>query len=196
MNISILEEMTLDNLALRPNCLLTRSPLVFLSGPRSLFAPQKMAINLQEFLLAHGYQVESPWLPFRSASQRRVFLLHWLQKNKSRSFHFFMAQDTWDEFQALLKENIHPYSTFTVINEKVEAARSDLENIKIHSFSAQPQPSPLLYQIHQIFCKIMGSKALAYEETLLLKDPVLYDRFLDHCIYLAENEYKDLTSRM
>lgn len=188
--------MTPDNLVLRPNCLLTRSPLVFISGPRSLFAPQKMAADLQNFVQAHGYQIESLWLPFRSIPQRKVFLQRWLQKNKSRSFHFFLASDTWRELQAQLEDNFHPYSTFTVINRKADTPRSHLENVELHSFSTEVRSSPVLYQLHRLFCKAMGSEALPYEETLLAKDPTLYDRFLDHCIYLAENEYKDLTSRM
>jgi hypothetical protein len=188
--------MTPDNLVLRPNCLLTRSPLAFISGPRSLFAPQKMATDLQEFVQAHGYQTESPWLPFRSTSQRKAFLHDWLLKNKSRSFHFFMAADTWNELQMILEENFHPFSTITIINRKENTSRSHLENVELHSFAVEECSSPILYQLHQLFCKVMGTNALNYEETLLAKDPTLYDRFLDHCIDLAENEYKDLTSRM
>lgn len=195
-NISILERMTPDNLVLRPNCLLTRSPLVFISGPRSLFHPQKMAADLQTFIKAHGYQVAPLWLPFRSKKDRAQALEQWLQRNGLKSFHFFMAHATWVEMQTILEKNFHPFSTLNIINLKIEALRSHIENIELRSFEAPPQPSPLLYHLHQIFCRTLGTEPLSYEATLNTKDPTLYDRFLDRCVELAENEYKDLTSRM
>ncbi len=185
-----------DNLVLRPNCLLTRSPLVFISGPRSLFSPQKMGADLQDFVLAHGYQIESMWLPFRSASNRKIFIERWFQKNKSRSFHFFVASETWIEFKQILEANFHPYSTITIINLNSETPRSQLENVELFNFESLPTSSPVLYSFHKLFCAALGYKALPYSDTLLTKDLSLYDRFLDHCIHLAENEYKDLTSRM
>ena len=58
--------MNLDNLVLRPNCLMTKHPLVFLTGIRSLFYYEKLGALLQDFIAAHGYVVKSPVLPFRS----------------------------------------------------------------------------------------------------------------------------------
>lgn len=185
-----------DNLALRPNCLLTRSPLVFVSGPRSLFSPNKMGSDLQDFILAHGYQMTSPWLPFRGKPQRTAALSLWLEKNKSKSFHFFMAENTWKEMQPVLEKTLHPFSTLNIINIKADTPRSRIENAKLSSFDVKPLEPSLTYRLHQFFCRIMGSQAIPYEQTLLVKDPTLYDRFLDRCIELAENEYKDLNSRM
>ncbi len=38
------------------------------------------------------------------------------------------------------------------------------------------------------FCRLMGSKAVPYGETLQSLSAVISDRFLDHCVELAENE--------
>lgn len=155
-----------------------------------------MGAELQDFIAAHGYQIEPIWLPFRSKDLRQNILLNWMKKNKSKSFHFFLAYDTWLEFQKPLEELFHPYSTFTLINPKNVSPQSNLEEFKFHTFNVDQKPTPFLYELHEIFCKVMGTKALRYDETLLDQDPILFDRFLDHCVHLAENEYKDLTSRM
>lgn len=188
--------MTIENLVLRPNCLLTRSPLIFLSGPRSLFATRPMGEELQQFMMAHGYPLAYLWLPFRSTVQRQKALGQWLQKNQAKSFHFFMAEETWRELQPILEQHFHPYSTITIINLNPETPRSHLPNTKLHGFGVEKIKAPLSYQLHGLFCSLMNSRALPYEQTLLDKNRLVYDRFLDHCVELAENEYKDLTSRM
>ena len=63
----MLERMDIYNLALRPNCLMTRNPLVFITGPRSLFFYEKLGGTLQDFVAAHGYVVLNPVLPFRGS---------------------------------------------------------------------------------------------------------------------------------
>lgn len=188
--------MKIQNLVLRPNCLLTRSPLVFLSGPRSLFATQPMGETLQQFMIAHGYPVSRVWLPFRSHSQRKKALTQWLQKHHTKSFHFFLAEETWQELQVTLSQQLHPYSTVTIINPNPNTAEHQRPEIKPQSFVVEKVAAPLAYQLHRFFCSFMGSRALPYEQTLLDDNLLVYDRFLDHCVKLAENEYRDLTSRM
>lgn len=190
-DISILEVMTPKNLALRPNCLLTRSPLVFLSGPRSLFSPQRIGNNLQDYLLAHGYQVSPLPLPFRSKIHRQQSLLSWLKRNQSQSFHFFMAAPTWVEFQNELLAFFHPQSTLTVLNLQIDTPRPQIKDTKLNPFSIQPanvDQIPFTYRLHQIYSRLMGASALPYEQTLLQNNSALYDRVLDHCIELAEDE--------
>lgn len=188
--------MTLDNLALRPNCLLTRSPLVFISGPRSLLSPQKMGTFLQDYLQAHGYQVLSPWMPFRSKKHRKMALLNWLEKNKAKNFHFVMAEETWLELSDVIGTFFHPHSTVTLVNLKSDPPLQFFLTTTLQYFKSDPTQAPLFYRLHTVFSAFMGAQALPYAQTLLEKNKAVYDRFLDHCIQLAENEYKDLTSRM
>lgn len=199
--ISILERMDLENLALRPNCLLTRSPLVFVSGPRSLFSPEPMAAELRQFIQAHGYQVAPLWMPFRSDQQRRKTVQQWLQQNQTKSFHFFMADQTWLELQPVFERCWHPHSTLNLIRQPSDIPASltlhtRLEKMPLTYFEVPRSVPPLRYRLHTLFCALMNSRAVHFEQTLLQKNRALYDRFLDHCIELAENEYKDSTSRM
>lgn len=166
--------MITDNLALRPNCLLTKYPLVFLTGIRSLFFYEKLGGPLQDFIAAHGYSVLSPALPFRSKNLRKAYLRTWLKQQNSKRFHFILSEKTFDELRELLKD--YPDSSFTFILR-------DLSKFELNS----PKET-LLYKLHKLFCRVFGTKADPYNQTLQDKSPEFYDRFLDHCIELAENE--------
>lgn len=188
-----------ENLVLRPNCLLTRFPLVFLSGPRSLFSPFKMAHGLQDFIAAHGYVVVPLALPFRDSIQRQQALSRWLNEKKSQNFHFVMAAPTWFEFQNQLTSRLNVItleSTLTLICSDPDSFNlNELPSVKdkIHIFNPESEfetSPPFNYQLHQWFCRCLGCPAVTYSQTLLKADKLIYDRFLDHCIELAENDYQ------
>lgn len=166
--------MKTDNLVLRPNCLLTKYPLVFLTGIRSLFFYEKLGGPLQDFIAAHGYAVLSPALPFRSKNLRKAYLQHWFKQQESKQFHFILSEKTFDEFRDILKD--YPASSFTVTSR--DLGRYELNSPK----------EPFSYKLHKLFCRAFGAKADFYSQTLQDKSPEFYDRFLDHCIELAENE--------
>ena len=160
----------MDNLVLRPNCLLTKYPLVFISGPRSLFHFEKLGGSLQDFLAAHGYRVFSPILPFRSKALRREVLRKWIEAQSDSSFHFFLSPETETEFGEMLK--IGSGSTTT----------------NLARFAETKVIAPLYYRLHQLFCFINQCRADDFEDTLPVRTAAFYDRILDHCVELAENE--------
>lgn len=166
--------MKTENLVLRPNCLLTKAPLVFVPGQRSLFHFQKMAAPLQEYLQAHGYQVLSVPLPFRSAHLRRIAFSRWLQQNPGKPMHFIWGRETSIEFKDQI--SFPSYSTFTNIGESFKP--SSIANWRV----------PISFRLHQLFCQLMGAKSNQYENTLSIKNDLDFDRFLDHCVQLAEDE--------
>lgn len=162
--------MSTDNLALRPNCLLTKYPIVFITGIRSLFFYEKLGGRLQDYISAHGYQVLSPAMPFRSENRRKSHFIHWLKNQRHKRFHFILSQRTHNEFRDVLKDYYD--SSFSVISE---------------NFKSKTQPT-LAYQLHQLFCRLGGTTSDAFSETLPDQNLEFYDRFLDHCVELAEND--------
>ena len=167
----MLDIMDIENLVLRPNCLLTRYPLVFVTGPRSLFHHEKLGGLLQDFTAAHGYMVRSPAMPFRSSMLRRLYLDRWLRQQAEGCFHFILGENTHKEFADLWLS--YTDSTFTIVPR-------DLLQIA--------GQEPLKYRLHRYFCRTMGTRADPYEQILPDTSPEFYDRFLDHCIELAEND--------
>ncbi|MBC7419512.1 MAG: hypothetical protein H7328_02175 [Bdellovibrio sp.] len=147
---------------------------MFLTGPRSLFFYEMMGQNLQDFLAAHGYQVLSVPLPFRHPRLRKLAFTNWLTRNCGKKFHFFIGPETFKEFKTELET--HPDSTLTIFGPD-----SDFNDFKFKN-------APLNYRLHQLFCWLMLSKAERYADTLPLEKLEDYDRFLDHCVHLAEDE--------
>ncbi len=168
----MLEIMEHDNLVLRPNCLLTKYPIVFITGPRSLFYYKKLGTGLQDYIAAHGYQVLAPQLPFRGEIRRQV-LEPWLKKFHSPVFHFVLGEKTKEEFAEILR--LYPGSTFTMTE-----TFNDSFDEKLHK--------PLSYIFHEWFCRIYGVKTEAYKAVFPDNNVLLRERFLDRCVELAENE--------
>ena len=169
----MLEIMNTDKLALRPNCLLTRYPLVFINGVRSLFFYQQLAFELQDYVAEHGYMVLRPSLSFRDKTLRKQQLQNWLKQQKHEHFHFIMSSHTRNEFAVPLET--YPNSSLTLT--------SDFMNMSATS----EIPIPLSYRLHQLFCSLMGAKTESYSELLNSPGPLLRERFLVHCVELAEN---------
>lgn len=164
-----------ENLVLRPNCLLTRKPLVFVNGARSLFYYEKLGGFMQDYVRAHGYKVLSPVLPFRGVNRHLAFK-NWLNSQSEKSFHLIASSATAEELNDLFTTN--PQNTLTRLDVWIEQAPSE------------DRPSPSFgYRIHRIFCKLMGSQADPYFESAWNnRDAALYNRFLDRCVELAEND--------
>ncbi len=91
---------------LKPNCLLTRWPLVFVTGPRSLFYFSTYWNLYTVFLAEHGYEVFTLHLPWSNPQDRKARFEEFLknQETAQKHFHFFMDAPTFAEFRDLLKE--------------------------------------------------------------------------------------------
>ena len=177
----MLETMDLHNLVLRPNCLLTKYPLVFINGPRSLFYYEKLGGNLQDFLEAHGYKVQCPTLSFRSVTNRKQELTNWFKQNPNSHYHLILAQQTKTEFDDIFKSMNGLTFTFSD-----EYSNENAYEKNKHFVTAQ---IPLQYRLHQLFCKLNASQALPYSAVFPIKTKPVYDRFLDRCVELAENDF-------
>lgn len=152
---------------------MTRNPLVFITGPRSLFFYEKLGGSLQDYIAAHGYVVLNPVLPFRGKI-RSLALARFLENRSEKAFHFILSRQSQKEFSEILQK--FPGSTFTFSEDFKE--HFDKKNLSI----------PLSYSLHQLFCKFDGATADNYLAVFPDKNVVLFERFLDRCVDLAENE--------
>lgn len=90
---------------LKPNCLLTRWPLLFVTGPRSLFYFKTYWNSYPAFLAEHGYEVFTLHLPWNNPQQRLERFQHFLeqQEEHGRHFHLIMDNATFSEFEPFLR---------------------------------------------------------------------------------------------
>ncbi len=92
--------------ALHPNCLLTRWPLLFVTGPRSFFYFANYWNIYPSYLAEHGYEVFHLRLPWSNPILRKSRLIEFLKSQDAakRKFHMVMDSSTLKEFDAVLKD--------------------------------------------------------------------------------------------
>jgi hypothetical protein len=128
---------------LKPNCLLTRKPVVFLTGPRSIFYFRKYWNAYPEILAEHGYEVFTLPLPWRGRerlSRTKDFLAK--QAAQKRQFHFICDHYTTRELRELF-DTSPAVASLTVLEDHQETP-----------ITQDPQKSLLLdlgYKLHAAF---------------------------------------------
>lgn len=136
---------------LKPNCLLTRKPVVFLTGPRSVFYFRKYWNGYPEVLAEHGYEVFTLPLPWRGAERlRRMSDFLNKQTTQKRKYHFIVDPFTATELKELF-ENSEAVASFTVLEDRHEAPITDGAHVshllgfsyKLHAWLYRKQALPL-----------------------------------------------------
>ena len=186
----MLEVMNLKNLVLRPNCLLTKSQLAFVPGPRSLLFYKKPFGLLPEFLFEHGYQNVVLALPFQAKKTRRLAFRSWLDRNTTKNFHLILDDLTYFEFADLTQEP--QFLSCTVISASDAVSNVEAKNLTYFTIPdqlSQRLMTPLSYRLHQVLCWIRSQPVPNFSQTFSKSSRQTLDRFLDHCIKLAENEF-------
>lgn len=164
---------------LRPNCLLTRRPILFLTPPRSLFFYNNAYGFVAHVLFEHGYNVDIYQLPFQNIQFKKLNL----HKNVAdlNHCHLFIdsttAHDLKDELKLILN------STITVIGSA--------ENLNSDYFVFHPKykKKSFLYWLHQKWCNLQGLQCPSYSETLNECPENIWHQLLDHCVQLAEIDF-------
>lgn len=140
---------------LKPNCLLTRYPLLFISGPRSLLYFRKYWNQIPHFLSSHGYEVMELSLPWRNRALRQEHLNRFIAQAEAlgMSLHIIGDAACVPELQKLAAQRssaVHSCSLITsgqVVNQ---------------SSNAKPRPEelrPLQYQVNEVH--LPGTQLLA-----------------------------------
>lgn len=97
---------------LEANCLLTRWPLLFISGPRSFFYFESYWNIYTPYLAEHGYEVFKLNLPWNRPDLRKRYFTNFIQEQAKRGFKFHLVMDTstLNELTEILK-----YQSYTSI---------------------------------------------------------------------------------
>lgn len=169
---------------LKPNCLLTRWPLVFVTGPRSLFYFSNYWNLYTVFLAEHGYEVFTLHLPWSNLEDRKARFEEFLktQETAQKHFHFFMDAPTFAEFRHLLKER--KSDVVCSLNEVVDLDSADTQITT--ELSALPFPTGV------IECKINPIPSLFVKWTYAFHRLVRHNQTLPSLSTLGVTNQKDL----
>lgn len=110
---------------LTPNCLLTRWPILFISGKRSLFYFTNYWNVFPEFLSEHGYEVYSlnlPWVGSTRAKKITEFLT--VHSEKGRHYHLVTDPMTYLEFTDTWSQKHSCVASLTKIQSAMELSSS------------------------------------------------------------------------
>jgi hypothetical protein len=103
----------LRDLELKPNCLLTRYPIVFMTGRRSIFYFKNYWNQIPTFLAEHGYEVEILELPWKNEALRSAAAQVMLSR-RERPCHVIADSSQSAELEAIYALNLPTVKSATV----------------------------------------------------------------------------------
>lgn len=144
---------------LQPNCLLTRWPIVFITGPRSFFYFDKYWNQYTSFLAEHGYEVFNVRLPWNKTSLRQTRFKEFLkqQEQARQKFHIFLDSPTLAEMDEVLRNhNGTCVTSATEISDEGKALPSSslkpfpfpLGHVELNATGKAPFFTKLAYTLH------------------------------------------------
>lgn len=109
---------------LSPNRLLTRHPIIFIHGKKSIFYFAKYWNQLPHYLASHGYEIMHLRLPWKNANQRFSALENWIKKysEANQKFHLVIDNNSLNDLTLLIsKESFESIASITCIHDSKES---------------------------------------------------------------------------
>lgn len=147
---------------LSPNCLLTRKPILFLTGHRSIFYFKRYWNFFPVFLAEHGYEVYHLRLPWTKTHERTQRTLDFLkgQQQIHKAYHLVMDSVTYAELKPLLsQERLESVQSLTVTFTEQKSIQTSLQpNLYPTAYLEMKQSKApifisLSFLLHKILCK-------------------------------------------
>lgn len=169
---------------LKPNCLLTRRPLLFLTPPRSLFYYKSPWGLIMHILSEHGYKVDIWQLPFQNIQNQKMQILRC--KSELSKKHLFMDGITYKNLKSELSEI--KKSTMTVISK--DTPKDTIFESQTYLFRPLDSAFSINYWLHQKWHGLFRYETPSYAETLSQCTEKSWHQLLNHCVNLAEIDFE------
>lgn len=178
---------------LTPNLLMTRYPLVFVHGPKSLFHFYDYWNGLPKFMFEHGYETYEWDLPWKNTTSRVQALVQNLSAMDG-SAHFILAEDVEPELIDELKRRRNQVTTINLLKEPPDNYHPE-PFLALHYRDWGNNSNSrfdMNWALHQL---TLGRKRLASLPPYLTPHPSpqrskVERRFLDLGVELAEKDFK------
>lgn len=193
----------LQGLELRPNCLLTRYPIVFLSGSPSLFRPFDHWNDVPVYLREHGYEVLVVE-PYGSDLQRADSILRALEDISSNKCHVIADASQSQELETLARSGHSKIATLTLVRS---SQRSEIERRQARASVDELRPMTSAIEIFEVepvrakgprsFARIAGLLLLRIDNAINWGrrpaiDPIEVAEPIDHKTWTLEERFLNL----
>ena len=200
-NFSRTDQAQLDQLI--PNCLLTKYPIVFVTGYRSLFYFRNYWNQVPSYLCEHGYDVKVLNLPWRNSGQRLKVFADELIKLEA-PVHLIGDQSIEIEIKSIAEMDLPNIASVTIVSEKhppesIKTEDLDCTRIRANQSSkinelvldAQPmklKTQNLLLKANNIFNSGRAPISPSSVGLFSQSNHKTLEPFLKHAIHLAEDD--------
>ncbi|MCB0394297.1 MAG: hypothetical protein KDD25_07045 [Bdellovibrionales bacterium] len=169
---------------LRPNCLLTRYPIVFVHGASSPFYFGRYWNQIPKYLHEHGFEIIEWKIGVRDSISREVCFRESIRKLsvKYPKAHFFVTPNDHRTFRQVFKDINEKYNLMTPNDVQMNDSKS--------------WASPYFYFIeypHKLWLKAFGHNLdfTLFKLGNSFKVKSTLDAYLDHCIQIAEHDFQE-----
>lgn len=183
------------NFPLRTNCLLTRSPILFVHGKKSILYFRNYWNLIPIFLIQHGYECSELRLDWKTDETRNKQLLKFL-KNSTKTYHIFFDPSSIDQLKFIAKLNIPQIESLHLFcNKECELDIFENEQFKIYpNTHLLPQKRSIINIVLKPFHKYLSHAKSVNLNVLnpnwfLISDNKIYNYYLNVACDIAEKDY-------
>jgi hypothetical protein len=133
-----------------PNCLLTRSPFLFITGPRSVFYFKSYWNIYPSYLAEHGYEVYTIRLPWRSRRLEALKKILNSAEQQNATYHLILDPWTWCEIKKLNLENASCIRSLSVLTDLAQASLQPKSLVPMINEDGDSLFQRSLYRLHSL----------------------------------------------
>ena len=190
-----------------PNCLVTKHPILFIDGYKSIFYFGRFWNSIPKYLYEHGYIVDQLHLPWHDVKKRQHDLKTFLDQSKKSGLSFHIIADSSGalDLEALSElhhpavrsltlatsEELHPISKSLPLNHRIPIHHLVLSPNKSAPLSPLRALQWFFVTVHNLFidpsfqlnpCVVAVPRLYRFDEVAT--------SYLRHAISLAESEVR------
>jgi hypothetical protein len=182
-----------------PNCLLSKNPLLFIDGKKSLVYSLQYWGLVPSYLQQHGYEVHELDLPWRKDLQREFALTEFLkaQEQQGRRFHLFFDASSRPLIRDVFaKQTFDSVASITLIAPtKTQISGQGLKPLR-QAFEVLPMDFKKNSWVWRLHCLWTGQKIpdARFHFEFNQKTNAFFETFLAQSMKLAEKDFADAPS--
>jgi hypothetical protein len=185
--------------ALKPNCLLSKNPLLFVGGKKSIFYCLQYWGMIPSYLTQHGYEVHELDLPWRKDHLRELSFVNFLKEQEECGgrFHLFFDESSLPMMQKIFaRESFKSVASNTLVApEFTEVGSASLQPLR-HSIEVLPmnfKKKSGIWRWHCLWTQQQKKSDARLNFEFNERNDDFFQSFLERTVQLAEKDFVEST---